>query len=57
MEIKRATILGRLYVFRNYGDGWDVYYYNGRKNELLEEGCASWEAAYKIAAEHSEKPL
>lgn len=57
MDIKRATILGRLYIFRNYGDGWDVYYHNGRKNELLEEGCASWEAAYKIATEHAEMPL
>lgn len=57
MQIKRLTINNNLYLFRNYGDGWDVAYYNGRKLELLEEGCASWEYAYGIAAEHAEQEL
>lgn len=57
MEIKRLTINKRRYVFRNYGDGWDVYYYNGYKLELLEEGCASFKAAYDIAAEHATKEV
>lgn len=53
MEIKRLTINCKQYVFRNYGDGWDVYYYNGERLELLEEGCSSFKNAYTIAAEHS----
>lgn len=55
MEIKRLTINQRRYVFRNYGDGWDAYYYNGHKLELLEEGCSTFKDAYTIAAEHATK--
>lgn len=57
MEIKRLTINRHQYVFRNYGDGWDAYYYNGHKLEILEEGCSSFKAAYDIAAEHATKEV
>lgn len=55
MEIKRLTIGCKRYVFRNYGDGWDVYYAGGARLELLEEGCCTFKYAYNIAAEHSTK--
>lgn len=58
MEIKRIKINCKRYILRNYGDGWDVYYHgNSDTLELLEEGCSSFESAYKIAAEHSEEGL
>ena len=55
MEVKRFTIGRKPYVFRNYGDGWDVYYAGRARLELLEEGCSSFKDAYDIAAEHSTK--
>lgn len=51
MQVKTTIINMRKYLFRNYGDGWDVYYVNGTKPQMLEEGCYSFEDAYNIAAE------
>lgn len=57
MQIKHVKINCKRYILRNYGDGWDVYYAGGESLELLEEGCSSFEDAYKIAREHSEEEL
>ena len=55
MEVKRLNIRTHKYIFRNYGDGWDVYYHDNDELELLEEGCSTFNQAYSIAAEHAYK--
>ena len=54
-RLLRKTINCKRYAFRNYGDGWDVYCLVDYEPKLVEEGCASLEAAYQVAEEHSKE--
>lgn len=54
MELYRHRYNGKLYIFRNYGDGWDVYYVSNT-HVLLEEGCSTMDEAIAIAKEHAFK--
>ena len=56
-KIIRRVINNQTFVFRNYGEGWDVYNeyddIDGFHLNLLEEGCATREEALKIAEEYA----
>lgn len=56
MRILKHRYNGKLYVFRNYGDGWDVYYVSST-HVLLEEGCSTMDEAIAIAKEHAFKEV
>lgn len=56
MELYKRRFNGKLYIFRNYGDGWDVVY-AGSTLVLLEEGCSTMDEAIAIAKEHAYKEV
>jgi hypothetical protein len=56
-KITERIINNQTFVFRNCGDGWDVYHAYGDVDDFhlnkLEEGCATFEEAIKIAEEYA----